>query len=75
MPGVFKTLIWLFAANPDLGLIWISKFFGIATANPVGIISDLPGRISICLSILAAKSRPDEPSVSYLGKLRFLITF
>ena len=39
-----------------------------ATANPVGIISDFPGKILICLSVLAARSRPDEPYVSYLGK-------
>ena len=31
-------------------------------------IKILPGKILICLFILAAKSRPDEPSVLYLGK-------
>ena len=46
MPGVFKTDIWFLAANPERGLICISKFFGIDTAKPVGIIAVLPGSIS-----------------------------
>ena len=43
MPGVFKTLILFFAANPDLGLIWISYSWENATDNPVGTRHDLPG--------------------------------
>lgn len=67
MPGVFKTLILFFAANPDLGLIWISYSFGNATDKPVGTKDDLPGSRIIDFSIKAIKSIPDAPDVLYEG--------
>ena len=63
MPGVFKTDILLFSANPDLGLICISKFSGIATDRPVGINFVSFGFIMMFLSIKAWRSSPDEPDV------------
>ena len=67
-----RTDTWLLAANPDLDLICISKFLGIDTDIPVGIIEVFPGSILICFSIFAERSIPDEPFVSYLGSSIFL---
>ena len=52
-------------------IYFISKFLGIDTDIPVGIIDVLPGSIFICFSILAERSIPDEPFVSYLGSSIF----
>ena len=52
-----------FAANPDLGLIWISTSLGIASEIPVGIIAELFEGIFIGLSVKAIRSIPDDPSV------------
>ena len=58
----------IFAAKPERGLICISKFLGIDTARPVGIIADFPGLISISFQYLQLRSIPEDPSVSYFGK-------
>ena len=68
VPGVFKTVIFFFAAKPDLGLICASNPFGIDTDKPVGIIKDLPASIIKSSFTFADKSIPDEPLVSYFGK-------
>ena len=69
VPGEFKTLILFFAANPDLGLIWISYLSGNKSYNPGGTRQDLPGSNLIGFSIKAIKSMPEAPFVLYEGNL------
>ena len=71
MPGVFNTDMPFFAASPDLEVLFVfHNLLGIATAIPVGTISQLfPGLglidifISICMLL---RSIPEEPGVLYI---------
>ena len=63
MPGVFKTLIFFLAANPDLGLICTSNPFGIDNEKPVGIFSLEMYSLQIVNRLISSEAELDSDKI------------